>query len=199
MSRMRSWHSWGVIAVLGCSGGTSTGSSGGASGAANAGVIGQPCVIADENSPDFSGFATSEVNVATSATCGSGTCVGYHFQGRSSCPYGQASTDIDTLPDTDPARCRTSNGEAVTVPVDPQLVERRAEDVVICSCRCDGPDATQEYCTCPSGFECAPLLQNIGLGGSGNTASYCIKTGTEFDPTAPPGPTCDRTQQNCEP
>lgn len=45
-----------------------------------------------------------------------------------------------------------------------------------CSCRCDGPAGTGPFCGCPDGFECTPLVHDIGLQSSADvTGSYCIK------------------------
>lgn len=58
-----------------------------------------------------------------------------------------------------------------------------AEDIY-CSCRCgpaDGaaPDGA-EYCACPSGFECAPIRPDVGLGDQELTGKFCIKQGTAY-------------------
>ena len=107
---------------------------------------------------------------------------------------------------TDPARCRvpgtngthciagTSDGtpvecgggsvniDEIKVPVAPQLLERNAQDTVYCSCRCKGPDPNANYCECPSGYECAELVKELGLPGRAQLAgSYCIKQGTVYD------------------
>jgi hypothetical protein len=176
------------------------------------GGIGDPCIPEEEYKQDFSGFALSEVNVESrSFQCETRVCIVNHFQGRVSCPYGQASADItDPLKQPDhPARCRvpgTSGGtcvdgsgntqscmtggtnvDEITVPVSPQLIFRSTNDAVYCSCRCDGPDPAARYCECPSGFKCEELIREIGVEGRGQlVGSYCIKPGTAYDPTHPP-------------
>jgi hypothetical protein len=59
--------------------------------------IGDPCVPEDEYRNDFSGFSIGEVNVESrSFQCATRVCLVNHFQGRSSCPYGQSSLGKDT-------------------------------------------------------------------------------------------------------
>jgi hypothetical protein len=91
--------------------------------------------------------------------------------------------------------------DPILVPVKPQLLDRRAEDAVYCSCRCDGPDPNASYCECPDGFSCVELIK---LGGAGQLAgSYCVKEGTIY--TTPPGggtgPACNVNTDplNCGP
>jgi hypothetical protein len=133
-----------------------------------------------------------------------------HFQGRVSCPYGQriaapttggggdAGTGAD-LPEEQychiPGTANAVNRIAVDVP--PQLTNRRADDAVYCSCRCDGPDPNARYCKCPSGYQCTELLKDIGLGSAELAGSYCIKEGTEYKSTFTPQAQCDRKNQDC--
>jgi hypothetical protein len=123
-------------------------------------------------------------------------------------------------PPTDPSRCRVpgtdgkhcvdpnnpntvvacpagddpnlTNIDAITVPVDSQRIYRNAQDTVYCSCRCDGPDKSAAYCTCPSGYQCSELVRELGLPGKAELAgSYCVKNGTVYDPqTTVPADTC---------
>ena len=76
--------------------------------------------------------------------------------------------------------------DAVQVPVNPQLVERQAEDTVYCSCRCANADGKTDdganYCEkCPSGFSCTQLIDNLGLGNQQLAGAYCIRNGTKYD------------------
>jgi hypothetical protein len=60
---------------------------------------------------------------------------------------------------------------------------RDAANTVYCSCRCAGTDPNYNYCSCPSGFYCAPLRQELNLGDEELVGSYCIigaqNTGTD--------------------
>jgi hypothetical protein len=173
------------------------------------GGVGAPCIPEDEYKQDFSGFALQEVNVESrSFQCETRVCLVNHFQGRVSCPYGQADPESSPAPTTARDRCRIpgsdgntcvdgmsgdladcNDGASVNVdeirePVEPQLIFRNAEDTVYCSCRCKGPDENAVYCECPSGFECQELVRDIGVPGRGQlVGNYCIKPGTAYDPT----------------
>lgn len=145
---------------------------------------------------DFSGSSGVELSTEYER-CEGRLCLSHQFQGRVGCPYGQTREDL-ALPPDDPRRCRTTDpttGEItatpVEVPVPPQLVARRAEDVVHCTCRCAGPDPNAEYCTCPSGMECVELVENLGIGGDDFAGSYCIHPGTADAQSTATSPTCD--------
>src|SRR5688572_3054311 len=168
------------------------------------GGVGDPCTPEDEYLQDFSGFSLAEVNIESkSFQCVTRVCIVNHFQGRVSCPYGQEEADIlsEDNPNgkdpSDPARCRvpgtngknTVNGtniDQIRVPVSAQIAARGADETVYCSCRCAGPDPNARYCECPSGFECAELVKEIGLGKEQLAGSYCVKAGTVYNPQRPP-------------
>jgi hypothetical protein len=85
--------------------------------------------------------------------------------------------------------------------VPPQCLDRTAPDTVYCSCRCaningDTNDGSN-YCTCPSGFDCKQLVSSIGAGNEGLTGAYCVKSGTEYDPSSCNSGYCDSTLMNC--
>ena len=159
--------------------------------------IGDPCVPEDEYQRYFSGYEVGEVNLETrSFQCESRICLVNHFQGRVSCPYGQALGG-----GADP-RCHipgtTGPDGAIRVDVRPQIRNRRAEDAVYCSCRCGGNDERGRYCKCPTGFVCSLLLHDIGIGPSELNGSYCIKAGTDYDSrTFLPAGICDRNRHDC--
>ena len=179
------------------------------------GGVGDPCIPEDEYKQNFNGFQASEVNIESkSFQCETRVCIVNHFQGRVSCPYGQTVDQMNTLDPTDKARCRipgtdgdtlasdNSNVDEITVPVDPQLVKRNADNTVYCSCRCKGPDPNARYCECPSGYECAELVRELGLPGRAQLAgSYCVKAGTVYNPQSLDPETCDpvRSQDGCGP
>jgi hypothetical protein len=151
---------------------------------------GRACVPGDEQVPTFSGYAEQEIVVDDgTGACGTGVCLVNHFQGRVSCPYGQTADQALTDP-----QCALRDGSgAVSVAVTPQLLGRRADDAVYCSCRCDGPLGSANFCACRDGFVCTPLV-----GGSNPLAgSYCVKDGTVwYDDVA--ADLCDRSLANCE-
>ncbi len=183
--------------------------------------VGDPCVPEDEYTTTFSGFAVSEVNVESrSFQCLTRVCLVNHFQGRASCPYGQTDDLAKKCApgSTDPAftgacgdetkpehrgSCRVPDrdgkdpADRITVPVDPQLTDRQADDAVYCSCRCAGPDANARYCDCPSGFTCEELVDDLGLGKGQLAGSYCIKEGTAYEKTNASSTKCDSSTYNC--
>ncbi len=171
------------------------------------GGVGDPCVPEDEYSPTFSGFGETEVNVESrSLQCETRICVTDHFRGRVTCPYGQTNDyltanvsnakSVDGTPDPGLCYVPTSNAEAVSVAVAPQLLQRRAENTVYCSCRCNGADKSAHYCTCPSGYSCSPLVPDLGLGKAQLAGSYCLKDGIQHDSIAT-GASCSSANGNC--
>ena len=157
------------------------------------GSVGAPCIEDDEWNDVFSGFAVSEINIATLSTrCDSQTCIANHFQGRVSCPYGQ--TEAEAMSDP---QCFVPESDApITVPVEPQRLDRPAAKTVTCSCRCGGPGAGP-FCTCPSGTVCDDLVEDFGVPRP-ITGMYCIPTGTIYDSTLTLEPEfCDATAMNC--
>ena len=187
-----------AVAISSCDGGGKT----------TPGSLGRACVPIDEYAPGFSGYDEEEIMVENhNAACGEDSvCLVNHFRGRVTCPYGQTQDDIDSLPGEDERRCVTPAraGEAapdpVTVPVRPQLEERRSEATVYCSCRCAdaaGHDDGRDFCLCPSGFSCEHLVDDLGLGGDDIAGSYCVKQGTVFEQTAPPGASCRAAEPSC--
>lgn len=183
---MRRAKSWAVVCVLlgglavipGC----------------DADGVGDPCIPEDEYSDTFSGFAVSEVNTESrSFQCQSRLCLVNHFQGRVSCPYGQTAE-------------QAANGSGCSIPgstepvlsaVKPQLLDRRTDDAVYCSCRCAGPDPSARYCECPSGFSCSPVVPDFQIGNAQLPGSYCIREGTEYSRTTLGPASCDAAVANC--
>jgi len=167
------------------------------------GGVGDPCIPEDEYRQQVPGYAVTEVNVESrSFQCATRVCLVNHFQGRVSCPYGQTeeeAADCSAGGDCDPENgvgCRVpgTNGDEevdrIAVAVAPQLLGRRADDAVYCSCRCDGTDKTASYCECPSGFACVELIEDIGIGAEQLSGSYCIKEGTRYNTSERGGDVC---------
>lgn len=91
------------------------------------------------------GFAPNEVLLETeSGACSSRSCLVYQLVG-------------------DPRSDCTSDCAA----------REEAERRVFCTCRCDGPLGTGDFCTCPTGFSCEPILS---AGGPELRGSYCVRT-----------------------
>jgi hypothetical protein len=177
--------------------------------------VGDPCTPEQEYDPSFLGFDEKEVNVESkSFQCRTRVCLVNHFRGRASCPYGQSSegaspagpckvpgtaTTITGLTSPDPNSFRDPRKKAL---VQPQCIDRTADNAVYCSCRCadingDTP-SDQTFCKCPDGFACTPLVTSIGQGNEGLTGSYCIKDNTDYnkDTSCNQGD-CDPVAKNC--
>lgn len=178
-----------------------------------AGGVGDPCIPEDEYTSTFSGFGVSEANVESrSFQCETRVCIANHFQGRVSCPYGQADTvataikaavaanqPISSLGATvtdAPGPCYIpSSSDPVQVAVEAQLENRRADTTVYCSCRCSGPDKNAVYCQCPSGYDCLPLVPDLNLGQAQLVGQYCLKSGTAYS-GIPTGLSCSPGSNN---
>jgi hypothetical protein len=134
------------------------------SGPARENGVGDPCIISDEASPDYSGANVGELNIdAAGQNCGAGLfCLASHFQGRVTCPTGQAAGS---------GECFTSTGEPIMVAVAPQLESRPAEERVVCTCRCAGP-GPGDFCSCPSGMRCETTFLPTGQSNE-YEGSYC--------------------------
>jgi hypothetical protein len=172
--------------------------------------IGDPCIPEQEFNPDFLGFDAKEVNVESkSFQCRTRLCLVHHFQGRVSCPNGQNTegepppgVGACTVPGTDTKIVGAKEGNDFIDPrkkseVKAQCLDRVAPSAVYCSCRCADINGQrpgdQTFCDCPDGFQCERLVTSIGQGNEGLTGSYCIKRGSQYDPTT----AC--TQGNCDP
>jgi hypothetical protein len=158
--------------------------------------VGDPCVPEEEYLETFSGFSAEEVVAETrSLQCETRVCLVNHFQGRVSCPYGQTAQQTASGP-----RCVVPGGVTpVQEEVNPQLLGRRADDAVYCSCRCDGPDKNARYCECPAGFSCEQVIPKLGIGKEQLAGSYCIREGTRYDRSSTNfGKVCDPNLKNCE-
>lgn len=71
------------------------------------GDVGDPCIPEEEYNRRFSGFSVEEVNVESrSFQIETRVCLANKFQGRVSCPYGQAEKDVSDLAADHPMRCR---------------------------------------------------------------------------------------------
>ncbi|HEX3770396.1 MAG TPA: hypothetical protein VHV30_06010 [Polyangiaceae bacterium] len=149
--------------------------------APDAAAVGTPCIPGSERDSTFGGFNEGEVATDTAnATCGAGmTCLVNHFQGRTTCPYGQTAPGVSSVSGVPSCTVPGTNGlvQPPNGTVAPQCTDRRASDTVYCSCRCaNGNGGTSDdggpYCSCASGYACTPTTP---------TASYCLKADTFFE------------------
>jgi hypothetical protein len=193
----------GAVAVLGCG---ATGSDAGTA-ASNTTSVGQPCIPSQEGSASFGGFAYREVTLdEDNPACPGSVCLVDHFQGLTSCPYGQDSSGLPTnggsagctVPGTSsPVRPgSTAYGETV----EPWCADRLASVAVTCSCRCENvegrTDDGADYCACPSGTTCTQVVPAIESGDP-RAGGYCVPTGAVYDPSNACLSTCDATLNPC--
>lgn len=172
--------------------------------------VGDPCTPEAEYNTSGNGsdgFSVKEVNVESkSFQCQTRLCLVNHFQGRVSCQYGQDSSGNPpagvkngcTVPNDPSTKITGDTSLGAKNVVQPQCTDRTADKAVYCSCRCANADGNTNdganYCSCPDGFTCSHLIDSLGANISeGLTGSFCIKQGTDYDPS---GATCANT---CDP
>jgi hypothetical protein len=125
---------------------------------ANEGV-GDPCIPesipCDEENRQDCGFRDNESYIESSSVqCRSRLCIVHRLEGQQS--------DL-----ADPRRLCEKD------PKHPNCVtEQQLDQSVYCTCRCDGPKTSVEFCECPSGYACEEVLT---LGGDGIKGSYCVR------------------------
>ena len=161
-------------------------------------VVGTPCVPMSEQSATFGGSSRQDAELETvpTMTSGSAVCLGFHFQGRVTCPYGQSADGGSP----DGKGCETTGGQPVASAVQPQCVNRTAAVAVTWSCRCanvDGQTGDGPYCNCPMGTTCAQAVSALTSATSVLSGAYCVPTGSfasadtcsaECDPVKHPCP-----------
>lgn len=159
-------------------------------------LIGAPCVPYEETVATFSGNGLGLSVYLDSPACGGDICLSYYFQGRVTCPYGQTDEEVAALPATASARCRLPDAsgnmtqQPVTASVPPQLVARRPETSVYCSCACSGTDSSQKYCTCPTNMRC----EQFGIPNPRSTTTgVCVRLDSLYDAGATAQTTCSKT------
>jgi hypothetical protein len=147
------------------------------------GGVGAPCTPEVEYDVDFGGFAIGETYVeSNSFQCETRLCLVNHFQGRVSCPRGQAGPE---------GGCRVPDGSAsVATVVRGWDMDRPAHSAVYCSCRCDGPDPEAPYCACPDGFQCTELVPDVDVAPGQLAGSYCVQANARFAENDVGGPEC---------
>lgn len=86
--------------------------------ACQSGGIGDPCIPEDEYSANFAGFKLTEENIESrSFQCSTRICLVNHFQGRTTCPQGQAAPG--PYNPTDPADLKQHRFCNPTDPINP--------------------------------------------------------------------------------
>ncbi|WP_437941760.1 hypothetical protein [Sorangium sp. So ce341] len=167
------------------------------------GEIGDPCVPPDEGDPRFSGFALGEnILYENHEQCGSGMCLVNHFQGRVSCPLGQAAP----APCAGPGDASCGAGascvaaSAVGPFCDPQAADGGAAQCAsgVCNAQWGACECTADE-QCPPGSACDPgsrqckqyvchepgSCQTAGASDAENEGKSCCAHGSGAPVTAP--------------
>lgn len=135
--------------------------------ACQSGGVGDPCIPEDEYDPNFAGYKVTQENIESrSFQCETRICLANFFQGRVSCPLGQAARAVCTPDDasncSDGQECVKAAANAPSC-ADPESGEANnalcdpfsgGEGRGLCNsegkfCECGGDDRP-----CPSGFTC---------------------------------------------
>ncbi len=125
--------------------------------------VGDPCIpetIPCTEGPDRKcGFNQQESYIESSSVqCRSRLCIVHRLDNKT-----QGKTPAD------PTKVCAAGEEREDRGCD---TEAEISESIFCTCRCDGPSTSIEFCKCPDGFECSPVLT---LGGDGIRGSYCVK------------------------
>jgi hypothetical protein len=132
--------------------------------ACQSGGIGDPCIPEDEYSADFAGFKVTEENIESrSFQCSTRICLVNHFQGRVTCPLGQAAPKICTPKDF-------KNPGHDTGDCDPTTKDMCVEAAVFAD-----PCVPGEK-TCPAGTACDETRKVCACisGGVGKDGYHCL-------------------------
>jgi hypothetical protein len=121
--------------------------------------VGDPCIpetIPCSTDGKSCGYKRSESYIeATSVQCRTRLCIVHQLDNQS-----------ETIPSDPRVTCDSKGDPEGCVP------EEELLNKVYCTCRCDGPKTSLEFCDCPDGFDCEPILN---LGGPGIQGSYCVR------------------------
>lgn len=179
---------------------TSAGDVGASDGGSGTAAIGSPCLPSPELSTSFDGFRYQNVTVDDgNPGCSSSICLVNHFQGRTTCPYGQ--TPAGANPAGGPGCTAPGSGTGVSGQVSAQCFDRTAAEAVTCSCRCANADGKTDdgasYCTCPSGTACTQVVPEFVFGDP-NAGGYCTPTAlAAYSPSSSCAQECDSTMNKC--
>jgi Cys-rich repeat protein len=143
------------------------------------------CASGACNSPHHTCQCTSDAQCPAGARCDPATkeCTQYvcHHEGDCQSPGAPDAANAGK------SCCTGDHGPPVSAEVCGQCEEgsgRTAAEATYCTCRCgpaDGaPSNGAEFCSCPTGFECAPLTPYIGIGDDNLSGKFCVKPGSAF-------------------
>jgi hypothetical protein len=147
--------------------------------ACQSGGIGDPCTPEDEYNADFPGFKLTEENIESrSFQCSTRICLVNHFQGRVTCPLGQAapkSCDASV-----PGVCgKDASGKDISC-VEAGVFAPDCVPPVACKTEADCPSngaCVGGFCPepCPRGLKCDATRKVCGCEDINNTEDYkCV-------------------------
>jgi hypothetical protein len=163
--------------------------------ACSAGGVGVPCIPEDEYSFRFPGFkVTEDIIESRSFQCATRICLVNHFQGRVSCPLGQASPkdaqgNEGCAPDRDAkGNYKPGKGSCGLDPNDGKTQQQCVEAGSF-SPSCDislGQDVADKFCA------------GLGAGGKCNAAGFCeCKTDADCNFVTSAVVSCDAKSHQC--
>jgi hypothetical protein len=127
-------------------------------------AVGAPCL--PEQVPS-DGFNESEAYIESSSVqCETRVCMVYKLDGA---PDG-SGIKCQPKPITPCAATDKNCVTPVACATDEDVTAR-----VYCTCRCQSPSSKFASCTCPSGYQCTPVLEQGSIGVRG---SYCVRADT---------------------
>jgi hypothetical protein len=126
-------------------------------------AVGAPCL--PEQVPS-GGFDQSEAYIESSSVqCETRVCMVYHLSGA---PPGTSKCQPKPI-----TPCAMNDKNCVT-PI-PCATDQEVEKFVYCTCRCESGNSKFASCSCPSGYDCTPVLEQGSVGVRG---SYCVRSDT---------------------
>jgi hypothetical protein len=166
--------------------------------ACQSGGVGDPCTPEDEYSVTFSGFKVAEENIESrSFQCQTRLCLVNHFQGRVSCPAGQA-TPKQCDPTNNGSDCSTGETCVLAQTYAPTCVPCATGDTT-CTDTCKAIGSTEacnqnsNTCECSAGLSISGVSFACEPAACGQTNGVPCKTDSDCDSTHK----CDSSTNQC--
>ena len=151
------YRALGLTLLAACSGESSVISDGGVDARAGGAPAGAPCTPDEEQMEYFRAIRDSSSTGAWRHRLRITHLPSYHFQGRTTCPYGQMTPTMGPdLPEDQYCHLAGAPADADhrVLRRQPACKSRRASRAVFCTCRCGGKEGDANYCSCPTGTHC---------------------------------------------